>query len=178
MDNFCIDGSVLNPKCYKVQTFDFSSEEQIFDILLDIFKSELPTRMQQVLDCNDKPMFIAEDAIDILPPEKLSKFEVILNPVNSVPTYAESLSFRTVEHSFDLILTVRTQKKRCLTWELLRFKNVVEGILIATDLYIDGYDSAVIDVKSFTYAFPDEDGGKFVRQGVFRFTVTVTQHTN
>jgi hypothetical protein len=180
MDKFCVEGTITNPNCskYKVETFDFLSEEQIFDTLLDVFKSELPPRMLKIQDCQNKPMFIAEDSIDILLPEKWDKFSVILNPVSATPTYAESLSYRKVDHSFDLIITVTNTVKRCVTWELLRFKNVVEGLLIATELYIDGYDSAVLEVNNFTYLFPEEDNGVYTRQGVFRFTVTVTQHTN
>jgi len=178
MNKYCIEGSLQNPKCYSIESFDYPSEEQIFDILLDVLKSELPKRMAEVKDCEDKPMFIDEESIDILPPEKWTKFNIILNPVTSAPVYSESLSFRTVTHSFDLILTVANTVKRCVTWELLRFKNVVEGLLIATELYIDGYDSVVVGVESFTYAFPEQDEGRYVRQGVFRFTVTVTQHTN
>jgi hypothetical protein len=177
IDKFCVEGTITNPDCtkYKVETFDFLSEEQIFDTILDILKSELPPRLAQIKDCQDKPMIITEDSIDLLPPEKWSKYSIILNPVSSNPTYSENLSYRTVVHGFDLILTVASPIKRCVTWELLRFKNVVEALLVATSLYIDGYNSADVEMESFTYAFPDQDEGKYVRQGIIRFTVTVTQ---
>jgi hypothetical protein len=41
MNNFCVENVLENPKCETLQAFDFLSEEQIFDILLDILKGRI-----------------------------------------------------------------------------------------------------------------------------------------
>lgn len=179
MDNgFCTKGNIINPKCYRVETFDFSSEESIFDVLLDVFKSELPDRMRTLKDCNGEPMYIAEKDIDIVPTPEPSHFSLILNPLGDVPDYSANLNFRTVEYNFELILSVFNPLPHCVTWELLKFKNAVEGLLLGTEFVIDGYNSVEVSPKGFTYFIPEADGGLFSRQGAYRFSVTVTQYRN
>ena len=176
MKEFCAEGGLTNPKCYKVENFDFNSEENIFDILLDVFKSELPAKMADILDCQNKPMIIHEEHIDLLPSEGTPRFELILNPFGDIPTYSEALNYREVEYTFELLLTVANQVARCVTWELLRFKNAVESLLIGAEFQIDGYNSVYIEPKGFRYFVPEVDGGNYRRQGAYRFTVTVTQY--
>ncbi len=175
MNNFCADGTT-EAKCYSIETVSFASEEKIFDVLLDILKSELPTRLSLIKDCEDNPMVIDEDSIDLLPPGKFGHFNVILNPLGDRPTYPENGIFRTVAYNFELVLTVSNELARCVTWELLRFKNVIEELVMSAELYIDGYNSVYIEPAGFSYSFPAEDGGIYRRQGAYRFTVTVTQN--
>lgn len=180
MNSFCPKGSITNPKCYSLQTVDFNSEEQIFDILLDVLKSELPPRLKLLMDCSGKPMYIDEDSIDIIPdPEKRPHFEVVLNPLSVVPTYPESKIYRTVECNFEAILSVHNEDPKCLTWELLRFKNVVDSLILATEILIDGYDSVDVEPKDFNY-YPPENvtGDVYIRQGSYRFAVTIRQSKN
>lgn len=174
---FCPEGGLTNPKCYKIESIDYASEEQILDILLDILKSELPPRLQVLKDCNDKPMYIAEEAIDIIPLGAQAHLSLILNPLGDVPSYSESLLFRTVRYNFELILTVENQVPACITWELMRFKNAVEGLIVGAEFYIDGYSSVVVEPVGFTYYIPEPlDSGSVRRQGTYRFSVTVTQN--
>lgn len=178
MDNFCVKGEQLDKKCYELETFDFESEEKIFDILLDLLKSELPGRMAQLKDCDNNPMYISEDAIDIIPSRTTGKFELILNPLSAEPAYAESRTYRTVAYGFELLMSVSSPQPACSTWELLRFKNAVEGLLVAAEFAIDGYSSVDMELNSFTYFIPEEDGRSvYRRSGSYRFTVTVTQYT-
>lgn len=177
MDKFCVEGVLQNPKCYKTETFDFPSEEQIFDILLDLLKSELPPKLQLLKDCQDKPMFISEKNIDIIPTNETAKFKVLLNPLSDVPNYNDNLNFRTVDYNFELILTVTNQLARCVTWELLRFKNAIEGLIIGAEFAIDGYNSVAVEPKGFQYYVPEQvEEHLYLRQGTYRFTVTVTQY--
>lgn len=177
MNKFCAEGTT-EAKCYNVEPISFSSEEKILDVVLDILKSELPARLNLIKDCEDNPMYISEDSIDILPPESFAHFNIILNPVSDRPNYTENRLMRTVAYNFELILTVSSSLKRCVTWELIRFKNVVEELMMATDLYIDGYNSVDIDPQGFQYTLPTVDSGIFRRQGAYRFAVTVTQVRN
>lgn len=177
MNNFCTEG-ITDAKCYSFEPVEFDSEEQLFDILLDVLKSQLPTKMKALKDCQDKPMFIPEDAIDLYPPEKFVKFSVVLNPLGDVPSYAESRLRRDVVYNFELILTVQNELKRCVTWELLRFKNAVESLLMATELYIDGYLSAYITPRGFVYSVVEQNNNVYRRQGAYRFAVSVTQTKN
>lgn len=178
MDKFCADG-VTEAKCYSLQTIDFSSEEQILDVLLDILKSELPARISQVKDCQDNPFYISEEAIDINPPEKFSHLNVILNPMTDKATYLdENKQLRSVTYNFEAILTVSNPLKRCVTWELIRFKNVVETLIMAAELYIDGYNSVYIEPNGFQWFIPTPVDGVVRRQGAYRFSVTVTQMQN
>lgn len=177
MKNFCVDGSLTNPKCYSTESFDFSSEEQIFDILLDVLKSEVPTRLKQVNGCDDKPMYISEEDIDLIPSgNQNARFSIILNPVGDFPEYSDSLMFRTVIYNFELILAVVNESLGCVTWELLRFKNVIEGLIIGTQFAIDGYNSVLVEPRGFNYIIPEPiAAGTYRRQGAYRFSVTVTQ---
>ena len=178
MYTFCADGTT-EAKCYQLQTIDFSSEEQILDILLDILKSELPSRMAQVKDCQDNYFYISEDAIDLLPPEKWTHLNVILNPMQDKATYIdENKQLRNVTYNFEAILTVSNELKRCVTWELVRFKNVVEGLIMAAELYIDGYNSVYIEPQGFQWFIPTPEEGVVRRSGAYRFSVTVTQMQN
>lgn len=178
MDKFCVDGA-SEAKCYTLQTIDFSSEEQILDVLLDILKSELPSRVSKIKDCEDNPFFISEEAIDILPPEKWTHLNIILNPMTDKPTYLdENKQLRSVTYNFEIILTVSNALKRCVTWELIRFKNVVEGLIMAAELYIDGYNSVYIEPTGFQWFIPTSEDGVVRRQGAYRFSVTVTQMQN
>lgn len=177
MYNYCAEGQT-DAKCYSFEVVDFQSEEQIFDILLDILKSQLPPRMAAIKDCQDKPMFIPEDAIDLYPPEKVTKFSAILNPLGDSSVYTESRMMRNVDYNFELILTVQSELKRCVTWELLRFKNVVETLIMSTELYIDGYNSAYITPRGFVYSVTEQNNNVFRRQGAYRFAVSVTQTKN
>lgn len=178
MDRFCADG-VTEAKCYTLETIDFSSEEQILDVLLDILKSELPARLAKVKDCEDNPFYISEDAIDINPPEKFTHLNVILNPMTDRPTYLdENKQLRNVTYNFEIILTVSNVLKRCVTWELIRFKNVVEGLVMAAELHIDGYNSVFIEPLGFQWFIPTSEEGVVRRQGAYRFSVTVTQMQN
>lgn len=176
MQDFCPEGKLTNPKCYTLETFDFVSEESIFDIILDVLKSELPARMAQVKDCNNQPMYISEENIDIIFGDNTPHFEVVLNPLSDIPEYSEPRNYRTVDYNFELILTVHNQDKKCLTWELLRFKNVIEGLIVATEFVIDGYESVIVEPRGFNYYVPEEVGrAVYMRQGSYRFTVTITQ---
>lgn len=177
MNNFCTEGSLINPKCYKLETSDFQSEEQIFDILLDVLKSELPERLSALKDCSGKAMYIAEDNIDIIPSDNVPHFEVTLNPLSDLPKYTDLRNYRTVEYNFELILTVHNEDPKCLTWELIRFKNSVEGLIVATELFIDGYDTVDVEPRGFNYYVPENVGGAvYMRQGSYRFAVTITQY--
>ena len=178
MSKFCVEGSVTNPKCVTLENFDFTSEEQIFDIILDILKSELPPRMALVMDCQNQPMFIAEENIDLIPAGQDARFEVLLNPVSEIPEYTESRESRIVEYTLELILTVHNELAKCITWEMIRFKNAVEGLIIAAELAIDGYESVYIEPKGFSHFVPESDGVVYRKQGSYRFTVTVTQYKN
>lgn len=174
--NFCADGTLENPKCYKTESYDFASEEQIFDILLDVLKSELPAKLEKVNDCDGNPIRIEEKEIDFIPTVTNARFKLLLNPLGDIPNYIDSFYYRTVEYNFEAILTVNNKRLECVTWELLRFKNAVEGLIIGSEFAIDGYNSVEVAPKGFTYFIPDGDGGLFTRQGAYRFTVTVTQY--
>lgn len=174
--NFCVDGTVLNPKCYTTESIDFQSEEQIFDILLDVLKAELPPRLALLKDCQDKPMHIAEDDIDLLPSGNPAHFSLIVNPLSDAPTYAESLIYRTVVYEFELILTVANEVARCVTWELIRFKNAIEGLIVGSEFAIDGYDTVLVEPRGFQYYPPTIESNIYHRQGSYRFAVTVTQY--
>jgi hypothetical protein len=177
MDRFCVEAGLENPKCYTLEKFKFQSEEPIFDILLDVFKSELPQDLKQETGCDGKPLFISESSIDIVPSETSARFSLILNPLGDVPTYPESPVYRSVDYNFEFILTVTNDVPNCATWELLKFKNVVESILIGAEFAIDGYDSVYLEPRGFNY-YPtgiDDASGKYYRQGAYRFTVTVKQ---
>ena len=174
----CVEGSIINPKCTTLETFDFASEEQIFDILLDVLKSELTNRMAQIKDCQDKAMYIAEEDIDLIPSENDPKFSALLNPVSDIPVYGESRFHREVKYTFELILSVKNELARCITWELLRFKNAVEGLIVATEFVIDGYESVEVEPEGFSYFVPETDGAVYRREGSYKFTVTVTQYRN
>lgn len=176
MQDFCTEAGLKNPKCYSLETFDFLSEESIFDVLLDVLKSELPARMAALKDCNNEPMYISEENIDIIYSENTPHFEVVLNPLSDIAEYTEPRNFRTVDYNFELILTVHNTDKKCLTWELLRFKNAIEGLIVATEFVIDGYESVLVEPRGFNYYVPEEVGrAVYMRQGSYRFTVTVTQ---
>jgi hypothetical protein len=178
MYEFCTDGS-QEAQCYTLETINFSSEEKIFDILLDILKSELPGRIAQVKDCEDNYFFMSEEAIDILPSDKLTHLNVILNPIQDKPTYLdENKQLRTVTYNFEAILTVSNALKRCVTWELIRFKNVVEELIMAAELHIDGYNSVYIEPQGFQWFIPTPEDGVVRRSGAYRFSVTVTQMQN
>lgn len=176
MSNICVENTLLNPKCYTLETFDFDSEEQIFDILLDLLKSELPGRLQKIQDCQGNPMYISEEDIDLIPSGKDSKFEIILNPVDAVPVYSENKIYRTVEYNFELIIAVQNEVLRCITWELTRFKNAIEGLIVAAEFVIDGYEAVEVEPKGFSYFEPLQSGGKYLRQGSYKFAVTVRQY--
>lgn len=179
MQKFCAEGNVTNPKCYTLETFDFSSEESIFEILLDVLKSELPQKMSLQVDCENKPMYIDEKDIDIIVGEGTPHFECVLNPLNAVPTYTDNRFQRTVEYNFELILTVHNEDAKCITWELLRFKNAVESLIVAAEFVIDGYDVVDVETKGFEYFIPEQVGKMvYMRQGSYRFAVTVTQFKN
>lgn len=178
MNKFCVDGSVTNPKCYTVNDYapQFASEEQILDTLLDVLKSTLPANLKQIKDCQDKPMVISEAKIGLHPPLEIARFQLVLNPLGDVPTYPEHKVHRTVEYNFELILTVGNEVLDCVTWELIRFKNAVESLLLSVELLIDGYDGVFLDPKGFNYFPIGEDKGVYFRQGAYRFSVTVTQY--
>lgn len=176
MNNFCPEAGLQNPKCYTTKSYDFTSEEPIFDILLDVFKAELPPKMLLVNDCQGKPMYIAEQDIDLLPSPNNVKFKLILNPLGAIPTYSASLIGRTVEYDFELILSVANEVRECVTWELIKFKNAVEGLLVGIEFAIDGYDSVDIDLKGFQYLNPQAEAAIYRRSGTYRFSVTVTQY--
>lgn len=178
MYNFCSEGEIENPKCYSTESISFPSEEQIFDILLDVLKSELPKALALVKDCQDEPMFISEEDIDLIPSGKESKFSVILNPLSDVPKYSDSLSFREVKYSFELFITASNTLARCVTWELIRFKNAIEGLVVGAEFAIDGYNSVIVEPEGFRYFLPGADSGMYRRQGAYRFSVTVTQYRN
>lgn len=179
MQDFCLEGVVTNPKCYELKTYDFNSEESIFDILLDLLKSELPKRMASQTDCDGKPMVIAEEDIDIIIGEGTPHFECVLNPLSAIPSYSDNRNYRTVEYEFELMLTVHKEDPKCLTWELLRFKNAVEGLIITAEFAIDGYDTVDVEPRGFDYFVPEQVGkAVYMRQGSYRFAVTVTQYKN
>jgi len=175
MNNFCADG-LKDAQCVTFTAIEYPSEEQIFDILLDVLKSELPTRLSQVKDCEDNYMYISEEDIDLIPSGKASRFAALLNPLGQVPVYDESRVFRTVTHEFELILTAANELARCVTWELLRFKNVVEGLIVGAEFAIDGYNSVEVEVRGFNYYPPGKNDNIFYRHGSYRFAVTVTQY--
>jgi len=175
-DKFCIEAKLDVAKCVNFESIDFPSEEQIFDILLDILKSELPPRMLNTLDCSGKPMSIAESDIDLIPPDTVNKFSLFLNPIGDTPKYNDSLLTREVKHTFELMLTVINENKYCITWELLRFKNIVEGLIVGAEFEIDGYADVYIDPEGFRYLIPDSQSGVFRRTGAYRFSVTVIQY--
>lgn len=176
LNNFCPEAELQNPKCYQVERFQFRSEEQIFDILLDVFKSELPNAMKEIMDCEGKPMIILEEAIDLVPIDEDVKFSFVLNPLSDRPVYSENLRYRTVDYSFEAILTVGSAQLKCTTWELTRFKNAVESILMGAQFQIDGFNSVNLEPSGFTYFVPDANSGYYRRQGAYRFSVTVTQY--
>lgn len=178
MQNFCPEGVVENPKFKILETFDFASEESIFDIVLDVLKSELPKKMAELMDCNNNPMYISEEDIDLIPSDHDPHFQLILNPLSDLPSYAETREYRTVDYNFELILTVHNNALKCVTWELIRFKNAIEGLIVATELVIDGYDTVYVEPKGFNYYGPEvaETGAAYRRQGSYRFTVTVRQY--
>ncbi len=176
MNNFCPEAGLKNPKCYTTASFDFASEEKIFDILLDVFKSELPGKLALIKDCQDKPMYISEEDIDLLPTSNNVKFKFILNPLGAIPTYADNLYSRTVEYDFEIILSVANEIKTCVTWELIRFKNAVEGLLAGVEFAIDGYNGVYTELKGFQYLNPQAEAGVFRRSGTYRFSITVTQY--
>lgn len=176
MNEFCTEAGLINPKCYTTTSYDFASEEQIFDILLDVFKSELPPKMLLVKDCQGKPMYIAEADIDLLPSSNNVKFKFILNPLGAIPVYSANLIYRTVEYDFEAILSVGNEVKECVTWELVRFKNAVEGLLVGVEFAIDGYNSVDVELKGFQYLNPQAEPGIYRRSGTYRFSVTVTQY--
>ena len=175
MDKFCVQGELTNPRCVTFQAYDFDSGEQIVDILLDSLKSELPKRMAALRGCDNKPMILLEDKISIIPVYEPARFSVVLNPLNSLPKYSESLHFREVKHGFELILTVENTNAECVTWELMRFQNAVEGLIVGAEFAIDGYNSVMVEPDSFNYFIPEEGAGIFRRQGAYRFSVTTTQ---
>lgn len=173
----CVEGTLENPKCYKLETFDFDSEEQIFDILLDILKSELPPRMAALKDCQNKPMYISESNIDLMSDiENNPHFEVVLNPIGDIPSYDDVRFSRIVEYSFELFLTVHNELSRCVTWELLRFKNAIEGLIIGAEFVIDGYQTVEIEPRGFDYFPPETDGAVYRKQGSYKFAVIVRQY--
>lgn len=178
MSKFCVDGSVTNPKCYTINDYasKFASEEQILDTLLDVLKSTLPGNLREVNDCQNKPIVINEESIDLRPPLEAVRFHLTLNPLGDVPNYPEHKVHRTVEYNFELILTVGNENLDCVTWELIRFKNAVESLLISVELLIDGYDGVYLEPKGFNYFPIGEDKGAYFRQGAYRFSVTVTQY--
>jgi hypothetical protein len=45
-------------------------------------------------DCQGKPMYIAEDDIDLIPSGKDSHFELMLNPLDDQPVYDDDRKFR------------------------------------------------------------------------------------
>lgn len=175
MNNFCTEAGLKNPKCYTTTSYDFVSEENIFDILLDVLKTELPPRMLLLKDCQGKEMYIAEEDIDLLPTANNVKFKLILNPLGAIPKYSDSRRHREVEYDFEIILSVANEVKACVTWELLRFKNSLEGLLVGVELAIDGYNSVDMDLKGFQYLNPSSEKGVYRRSGTYRFSVTVTQ---
>lgn len=178
MKNFCPDAET-EPKCYTVADIDFTSEENILDVLLDLLKSELPARVARIKDCEDNYMHISEDAIDILPPMMYSSLNVILNPLGEQPSYYDDgKRLRDVKYNFEAILTVSNPLARCVTWELIRFKNVVDGLILAAELYIDGYHSVYLEPTGFQWALPSQEDGVYRRKGAYRFSVTVTQSQN
>jgi hypothetical protein len=177
MNNFCPEGTYTNPKCVNFESFDFDSEEQIFDILLDVFKSELPPRLAKLKDCADKPMRIAEEAIGTLPPQRTNKYYVVLNPLGDIPKYPESKIYREVEYNFELLISVSSKQVECTLWELIRLKNTIEGIVVGAEFAIDGYQTVYIEPRGFNYFPPErQDSGYYNRDGSYRFTVTVTQY--
>lgn len=179
MNSFCPEGGLQNPRCVTLETFEFASEEQIFDILLDVFKSTLPDKLALVKDCENKPMRIAEEAISLLPVQGTHRLSLLLNPLGDVPRYPESPIYREVDYNFELFLSVTNKNPDCVTWELLRFKNVIEAILIGAQFAIDGYNSVSLDPKGFTYfLITGPDNNVYRRDGAYRFTVTVTQYIN
>ena len=157
MDNYCVEGVLTNPPCYTLETYQFQSEESIFDILLDVFKSTLPGKLAEQTGCDQKPLYIAEDSIDIAPPAKEVRFCAILNPLGDVPVYPELPIYREVKYNFEWILTATNPVPQCVTWELLKFKNVVESILIGAEFAIDGYDSVYLEPGGFNYQIPGQD---------------------
>lgn len=175
MNTFCPEAGLKNPKCYTTTSYDFISEEKIFDILLDVFKSELPPKMLLLKDCQGKEMYISEEDIDLLPSSNNVKFRVILNPLGAIPKYSTSLRQREVEYDFEVILSVANEVRECVTWELVRFKNAVEGLLVGVEFAIDGYNSVNVDLKGFQYLNPQAEKGVYRRSGTYRFSVTVTQ---
>jgi hypothetical protein len=178
MYNFCVDGE-HEAKCYSITDINFRSEEYILDVLLDLLKSELPSRIAQVKDCEDNYMFISEDAIDILPPKQQTHLSVILNPLGEQPTYYDDGKFlREVKYNFEAILAVSNPLDRCVTWELIRFKNVVDSLILAAELYIDGYTSVYLEPTGFQWSIPTQEEGIWRRRGAYRFSVTVTQAQN
>lgn len=176
MDNFCVEGSLTNPKCVTFESFDFPSEERLFEILLDVFKSELPSKMAALIGCDDKPLFITEKAIDLTPPQKEVRFSLVFNPLGDLPVYNQGRNYRTVEYNFELNLQSINKSLRCVTWELIKFKNAVEGLIIGAELAIDGYDSVDLEPKGFAYSLPLVGSGKYFREGAYRFSVTVSQY--
>lgn len=175
----CVEGALLNPKCVNFKTFEFDSEEQLFEILLDVLKSQLPGKLAEVNGCDGKPLWISEDAIDTIPPSKQVALSIIFDPLGDVPKYSENLEYREVTYDFELTLTVTNKKPNCVTWELVKFKNKVEELLVGAEFAVDGYNSVMLEPKGFTYSqiFPD-GSAKFVREGQYRFSVTVTQFKN
>jgi hypothetical protein len=85
-------------------------------------------------------------------------------------------SFAKLTYRFELILTVHTTNARCITWELIKFKNSVEGLIIATEFHIDGYESVEVEPQGFNYYVPEQAGNVYRRQGSYKFTVTVSQY--
>lgn len=177
MSKFCVEGSI-DPKCVTFESYEFDSEEQIFDILLDVLKSELPGRLALVKGCDDKPLRIEEDAIGLIQSEGTDRLTLVLEPLGDIPNYAPSMVYRKVDYNFELILTAQNKEAQCVTWELIRFKNVVEGLIVGAEFAIDGYQSVDVEPKGFNY-FPLEGSvGLYRRQGSYRFSVTVTQYKN
>lgn len=176
MSNFCVESELTNPKCYTIQPIEFDSEENILDILLDVLKSELPARLGQVLGCDNRPLYINEDDIDLVYPEKEARFIVVLTPISETPEYSENLHYRTNEYVFEAKLYVVHTSRKCLTWEFIRFKNVVDGLLLGTDLLIDNYNSVAVIPRGFRWTpVLGDNNGSYRREGAYRFSVTVSQ---
>ena len=178
MTNFCADGAVTNPKCYKISDYAprFVSEEYILDTLLDIFKSELPNNLKKIKDCQNNPMVISEDSIGLHPPLEVGRFQLVINPLGDIPTYPEHKINRSVEYNFELILTVGNEVLECVNWELIRFKNEVESLLNSVEFLIDSYDSIYLEPRGFNYYPIGGKNGVYYRQGAYRFSVTVSQY--
>jgi len=173
--SICVDA--FQNKSFKLELVKYESEERIVEIILDLLRTAVPKLLLEEKGCDNEPMRMDETAIDFVPPQFETKYFIVLSPTSQKVKYSESIEQKEVKYGFEVLINANSTDSKCLLWELIKVKNIVEAVLISSELYIDHEDNPVtLDVSEIRFFdTQSENYNYFRRAAMITFSASLYQ---